>query len=378
MKSTLILLSFVITALTANSQYEMEPMWGDKKTEFRHSIFRVNYHTQIILTRFLEQSTAAISFDLDSVKIVGKDLFYNSPEYRYEKKVEGFAKGEHLTTTAQKIKLLDGALSLNESWRTAIIENEPLLTEIILRITHGFDLTIEGNTIYAEGPPPVEGHGNAVYKFEFDKKNQLISKGLGRRSDANERLYWMSWSYTYKKGHMVEEVLKKCNDITCKVGYELKTIKYTKNGISESVTQTYSRQNNDFIFEERTNYFYSKKVLDSSVTNNFYMGGETPTLSRTRVNTFESGRSQTVSDEWLSVERHKDQKSFLKHNYDSQNRLASTDYKGWDNNGEVRTVYVEEYEYLTNAYVYRYIESFKKERGKEKLPLQYEMTYSFY
>ena len=378
MKSTLILLSFIITAFTANCQYEMPLMGADKKTEFRHSIFRVNYHTQIILTRFLEQSTAAISFDLDSVKIVGKDLFYTSPEYRYEKKVEGFAKGEHLTTTAQKIVLLDGALTLNESWRAAIIANGPLLTEIILRITHGFDLTLEGNTIYAEGPPPVEGYGNAVYKFEFDKKNQLISKGLGRRSDANERMYWMSWSYTYKKGRMVEEVLKKCNDITCKVGYELETIKYSKNGISESVTQTYSRQNSDFIFEERTNYFYSKKALDSSVINNFYMGGETPTLSRKRVNTFESGRPQTVSDEWLSVERHKDQKSFLKHNYDSQNRLASTEYQGWDNNGEVRTVYVEEYEYLTNAYVYRYIESFKKERGKEKLPLQYEMTYSFY
>lgn len=83
-------------------------------------------------------------------------------------------------------------------------------------------------------------------------------------------------------------------------------------------------------------------------------------------------------EDWLSHQQFRDRKSVIKNKYDKKNRLVTSEYKGWDNNKEIAQIRIEEFEYLKNRFIYKYKQSLKREGGKDKRPLQYELTYTFY
>lgn len=379
MKPILLFLFVVLTSFISLSQYPVpEILESDKKTQFRYSFFQANYRVPKTLKRFLVEDVSNVSSQVQRLNVKARDLYTTSPEYRKENDIDPLVKGEFLTSNIVKAEVLRKSLEISETWLNSIIQNQELLNDIYLRLVTGFSMKVVDMTIHAEGPPSYEGIGNSLYKYEFDKKYKLIYKGLGRISDLNESHYWLTNKYEYRKGVLIKETQIMCNDLQCTMGSEVQIKIYGKQGLTNITKQTYSRHDNKFIFEEKTDYYYAKGVLDSARMNYWFLGEEKPRVTRTMLFVYKSGLIQTMNDTYFSDERLKDQKSVRKYNYDSRNRLSSIDYKGWDNNNDISTLYTEEFVYNNNnAYIYRYIESFKKKRGKEVLPLQYEMIYTF-
>jgi hypothetical protein len=381
MKTILSLLAFLTISFSAYGQFdhvEPEPRESDIKTEFRHSIFQANYLTQNLLIQFLEENREGISFDSESFNLRAKDLYYEkSTDFKREKALDPWLKLKYLTPEKRKLALLDSALNLNKEWKESIIE-DGLLDEILKPIHYGYDLSIKNNTIYAVFPSLQDNSYRAIYKFEFDKDKKILSKDLGRLMLRGDSLFWLTSAYAYKNHLLYKEINKKCNDAKCSKGYELETKTYSNGQLTKNTKQVFSRNKNELIQEDVTDYIYSKNKLESATTNTYKVRNSTRELYKTAKYRYKKGKITNKEEAWINPQNFEDRKSYTEHKYDRKDRLVSSEYKGWDNNNEISQVRTEEFEYLKNHYIYRYKQTLKKERGKKKLPLQYELTYTFY
>lgn len=381
MKQFLSLLVLAVLSASAYGQFgieEPELHESELKTQFSHSYFRANYRTQKVLVRFLEQDHAQISTDSRSFKVVATDLYYTkSAHYRNEKKLPAWLTNTYLTSEKEKREKLDSAFGDRKKWATAFVENN-LVDEVLKPIMNGYDITIDKHTIYLTTPESRGASDRVIYRFAFNDDKSILSQDLGRLVRGQDSLYWITSTYSYKKRQLQQVVNKKCNDVRCERGYELVTDTYTDGLLTKSVKQTFSRNNNELIKEEITDRTYTKGVRDSATTREYYLVNSKADLYYTKTDRYQAERITSTSESWTSPQATKDQYSFIEHTYDDQDRLIQSNYKGWDQQNDTTQLRTEEYEYAENKYVYRYRESLKKERGNEKLPLQYEMTYTFF
>ena len=338
-----------ILPILAHAQYDI-PEPETEKTQFRPSVFQSNYLTQETLVKLLNQSHELISNESRSMVLVAKDLYYEqSGIYRREKEINDWIKQEYLITNEQKIEKLDSALHLGKKWLHNM-KPDHLLYELINPLNYGFEFSIKGNSIYAVGPQSYNPTSRSIYCFEFNSDKRIEWKKLGRINSFNDTLYWMTTNYEYKGNLRYKEIFKKCNDAKCKQGYELETKTYLKGQLHSNLKQSFSRQNNEIYKEEVTNYYYSDKILDSSKTNTFYINSQDKRFDISSVSEFK---------------------------FDDNKRLVYSKKSTWDKDGKLTEQYTEELKYEKNKYIYTYIESLKTEMGKEILPLQYELTYTF-
>ena len=350
-----------------------------KKTEFRHSFFRADYLVSKTLTRFLEQDKTMIDVEATKLKVTAADLYYDkSSDYKLERDIYPWIKNKYLVSDDRQIELLDSVLNLNKKWKNAIIE-QGVLEEIMNPINGKYKFRVENKAIYALSSRSQNGYNQNIYKFEFDKNYRILSENLGQ-IEYGDSLYWTTTNYEYKGKYLHKEVYKKCNEIRCKRGYEEETTIYEKGRIVKHTKQVHSRKDNLFIKDEVTNYFYSGKTLDSTVTKLFNIVKESPKLENTKVCTYENEKITTITETWVRQQVYRDQRSFTENKYDKNGRLVMVAYKGWNAKGEVAEVRTEELAYYPNKYVYKYIqtETTKRRNGRAMLPLQYEMTYILY
>lgn len=381
MKKSISIIVFTALSLSAFSQVEIEKperSESDRKTEFRYSIFQTNYLTQNILIQFLDQDRDQISSNSKYVKLKAKDLFYErSGHFDRNENIESWLKDKYLTSEKRKIELLDSALGISKKWQASIIEDN-LLDEILKPIFHKYNITVKNNIIYGVGPISKDNFQRTIYKFEFNDDKKIISKNAGLLTNRNDSLYWITSTFEYKNNQLRKEVNKKCQDHKCAKGYDLEIIIYEEGKISKSTKQKFSRHNNDFVEEEIADYRYSHSELDSTIINTYQIRKLKPKLHKIAVRKYSKGNITGCKEVYLSPQVYRDQKSELQNKYDRKNRLISSEYRSWDSSNEISQIRIEEFEYQKNKYTYRYKQSLIKERGKEKLPLQYELTYSFY
>lgn len=351
---------------------------SDKKTEFSDSYFRVNYLTQNLLIQFLEQDNQQISFASESVKMRARDLYYaKSGEYSGEREIAYHIKEKYLTSESDKMKMIDSNENITEKLKSVIIENN-LLDEIVSRIHFGFEIIIKENAIYALGPVPTGNSLRSIYTYTFNEDQKILSQNTGRITRFADTVFWISTNYEYKDQLLNKEVYKKCQDYKCAKGYDLEISNYEEGRKRKTLKQKYSRHNNDFIQEESLEFIYTKGVLDSVITNTYYVEELKRILIKVKIESYKKGKLMKVTEGFVKPQTFKDKRSVLENKYDKKGRLISLEYLGWDNNNDPSEIRREEFEYLEGKYIYRFIQSLKTERGKQKLPHQYELIYTFY
>lgn len=379
MNQTIKIIAFALLSLSANAQIEMtKPIPSKTKTEFRYSIFQSNYLTQNILVQFLEQNQDQISNSSDSLKLRAVDLYYDKGgDFKTNDPVIPWIKEKYLTDQKTKIEILNKALDLSEKWQKSIVKDK-LLDEILKPINYGYKLSIKNNIIYAVSPLPEDNSLRSIYKFEFNENKKVISQNFGTITRFNDSIFWISTTYEYQNENLSKVVYKICQDNKCAKGYEKEFKTYENGLIAKRTKQSYSRHNNDFVEEEITDYVYNNKKLDSSITNTYKIRKELHSLDKITIRNYSKGNITTMKENYLSKQMFRNQKSITRNTYDRKNRLVSLEFKAWDHKLEIAQLRVEEFEYHKNKYIYRYKQSLHIEEGKKKLPLQYELTYTFH
>lgn len=377
------LLLFLCMPALAFSQWDEipEPSPSEIKTEFRHSFFQANYRLHKALRFCLEQESSLIDPELDSVHFSATDLYYErSTPYRRDESFAQSWQEEFFHEESRKEAAIQERLKLSEAQLQSLKDRKQL--QALYALLEGpWELTKRPREIIAASSLTKDDRDQAMYAFKFDWQGNLTSYQYGRKGRFGDTLYWSNYRYKYQESVLVEESYQKCNDLSCRKGYELETIRYEGGQVKAKSFQTYSRAGNKLIREQLWTYHYDREELDTVSFEIYYHLDSGKERYARGKDSYEDG--QLISSEEFyyapngspMIQKH----NTAQYQYDKKGRLVAKTVEERDVMAKlVLKAYEEAYRYEENAFVYRYEESKRMERGQEALPLQYELRMAFY
>lgn len=374
---------FLLTPALAFAQWDEipEPAPSEIKTEFRHSFFQANYRLQKALRFCLEQENSLINPDLDSVHFTATDLYYerSSPYRRDESFAESWQE-EFFHEESKKVEAIQRKLNLSEAQLQSLIARNQL--QALYTLLDGpWELTKRPREIIAASSLTKDDRDQAMYAFNFDQEGNLTAYRYGRKGRFGDTLYWSNYRYKYQEGALVEESYQKCNDLSCRKGYELETILYEGGRVKAKSFQTYSRAGNKLIREQLWIYHYDEEELDTVSFEIYYHLDSGKERYARGKDSYDDGQLIASEEFYYApngspmIQRH----NTTNYKYDKKGRLITKTVEERDVIAKLLLkAYQENYTYAENAFVYRYAESRRMERGEEALPLQYELRMDFY
>lgn len=342
-----------------------------EKSVFNRSRFGGNFSYEI-LQRLLKEDSSILTSDADKLNIKANDLYYEqSRPFEETRKIDNLFRYKYLISREIQIDELNSILNDN-NWTTTIVKNN-LLSEILEPISKGSTLSIKNNTIYLSKSSTSENWKKYIYEFTFDKGKNVIFQGYGYTTTSKDTLLWNQTNSEYKNNEIFKQIKSIYRESDGKL--ELKdseTTYYQNSQILKKTEEVFNKKNEKYR-EISTNYFYNNNKLthSKSITKIFRDKIEfKEPLSITEIK-YKENKPIEISESGEEL------KTLRINKYDKKNRLIWSEYKSKDERGKVIEELIEEIEYFNNKYVYRYKEILKILNGKERLPLQYELIFSF-
>jgi len=339
-----------------------------EKTAFNRAEFgKLSYK---ILNKLFEEDFKSLSKDINKFEIEGVDLYYEYSEpYKSTREIDNLFKYKYLIPKEKQLKELDSILN-NSNWKTIILKNN-LLSEILEPISRGNKISFKNNIIYLSSSS--ESWKKNVYKFVFDEKNNIIFKGYGYTTASKDTLLWKQTNFQYKDNKIFKETIGIFRELNRKLELkESETILYQNDKILKKINEFFNQESEKYR-EITKDYYYKKSKLtfSKSITKSFQEKlefGETLSIEEIK---YKKNKPTEIKESGKKIN------TLRKNKYDKKNRLIWSEYEAKDQSEKIIDKSVQEIDYFVNKYVYRYKESIRTLRGKQRLPLQYELTISF-
>lgn len=365
-----VLLLLIIVPFLVFSQEIPEPV---NKSAFNESQFGGKFSYQI-LKRLLNEDANIITKDITKLNTKATDLYYeHSRPYDFTTNIDNLFRYKHLTSKEKQIEELDSIFNNNNNWKTTIIKNN-LLIEILEPISRGSNLSIKNNTIYLSNPSFSENSKKYIHKFIFDNQKNIIFQGYGYTTSSKDTLYWKQTNSEYKNNEIFTQIKSIHRDSYGKLELKESETIFYQNGKILKKNKEFFNKNNEKYKAITTTYFYKKNNLVSSksITKIFRnkIELEEP-LSHIKTK-YKKNKPIEISESKGKL------KTLRKNKYDKKNRLIWSQYEAKNDLGKVVELSTEKIDYSINTYTYIYKEKLKITRGKERLPLQYKLSFYFF
>lgn len=358
------LIKFLIILIPIIGFSQIEPE-SEPKTAFRESMFGGKYSHEI-LDKLLKEDCSNISINRKNVTTIANDLYYQkSTPYNYTG--EFYNKFKYLTPLEEKVKPLDSLLKDNPKFIKPLSDKR-VFSEFLSPINN-WKIFYKKNTVFFTFS---SNKKIFIHKFKFDQNLNLIFRGFGYTINKKDTLLYKQSIYDYDKGKLSKEVNNIYRDyyyreISLK---ESEVITYKNEKISSKVKQKFSEKNIK-ISEDVTECFFKTNKLLKTITHKKSKYDDFKKSHTIITNDFKRNKiitSKTSSKNKISIRKNK---------YDKKNRLIFSSYKEEDKKGNKVNESTIDIEYKPNNYIYRYKENFIITRGRKRLPLQYELSFTF-
>ena len=382
MKKQLLFSLLLGIPLLSIAQWDMpEPAPSEIKTEFRHSYFQANYRLQKAMQRCLEEDADLISPKADSVRFTAIDLYYEgSTNYVQKRELPQGLKQESFHTEAQKVEVLKKQFALSPQQLKSLGQRQQLNSLYSLALGT-WQFRKIGRRILASTPLTKDHREQLIYEYKFDRAGQLLSFKFGRLGSFGDTLFWNNYRYHYQNENLLQSSHQRCRDLSCRKGYELEIIQYDQGKLREKLFQTFSPKGNQLAMEQKWQYHYSEEELDSVTSQRFNILNDKPILYGYSREYYKDQMIRSSKEIALMPQAYVEvQKSVTtNYRYDAKDRLIEKSVQEYDaQKKKLIEAFKEVYEYSSNAFVYRYKESYKEEYGREILPLQFDLKMAFY
>lgn len=342
------------------------------ESAFNASQFGGRYSFKI-LNQLIEQDPLLISEDVSRLQVRAVDLTDpGNTSYERIHELDAAFRLEYLVSDEEMRARSKSLVGLPRVWREFLIEND-LMKDVLEPMSRGGVLTLRSNAVVISNASSNESWKSYIHKFEFDGENRLVFQGYGYTTASRDTLLWKQSFWEYGN-HALNSHIQKVFSVR---GGQL--------ALKELEEKTFE---NHKINERNLMYFNSKDVAfkTQSVHYTYGDGGLEKTDLVTETLNVETNQIEPVSHTVTTFSKGKPMVEMSSsptsqgrrvYTYDSLGRLVSSTYQVENLDGEVIERSREEVSYSTNTYVFTYREELKIHRGMERMPLEFQVRFTF-